>query len=55
MMRRFARRQFSQMTDKAATPTTIYDFKLKTLKGKDFDTELIKGKVVLIVNTASNF
>lgn len=33
--------------------TTIYDFKLKTLQGKDFDFQTLKGKTLLIVNTAS--
>ncbi len=32
--------------------TTIHDFKLKTLEGKEFTLDL-KEKVVLIVNTAS--
>jgi glutathione peroxidase len=32
---------------------TIYDFELKTLAGKPFDVEQLKGKVALIVNTAS--
>jgi glutathione peroxidase len=31
----------------------IYEFPLKTLTGKAFDAETLKGKVVLIVNTAS--
>lgn len=32
---------------------TIYDFSLKSLTGKPFDVESLRGKVVLIVNTAS--
>ncbi len=32
---------------------TFYSFKLKTLDGKDFDFATLKGKKVLIVNTAS--
>lgn len=32
---------------------TLYDFKAKTLDGKDFDFSTLKGKKVLIVNTAS--
>jgi glutathione peroxidase len=32
---------------------TIYDYQLKTLAGKPFDLEQVKGKVALIVNTAS--
>jgi glutathione peroxidase len=31
----------------------IYDFKVKTLEGKDFDFSTLKGKKVMIVNTAS--
>jgi len=41
---------------KALTPKktmSIYNFKLKTLEGKDLDLNTLKGKVVLIVNTAS--
>ena len=44
-------RLFSKMTE--TKPITIYDFKFKTLKGTDFEVEKLKGKVVLIVNTAS--
>jgi len=33
--------------------TSIYDFKVKTLDGKDFDFSTLKGKKVMIVNTAS--
>lgn len=32
---------------------TLYDFKAKTLDGTDFDFSTLKGKKVLIVNTAS--
>ncbi len=32
---------------------TFYDFKVKTLANKDFDLSELKGKRVLIVNTAS--
>jgi len=35
------------------TLKTMYDFKAKTLDGKDFDFSSLKGKKVLIVNTAS--
>ena len=31
----------------------IYDFKVKTRKGEEFDLSELKGKVVLIVNTAT--
>lgn len=33
--------------------TSIYDFKVKTLEGDDFDLATLKGKKVMIVNTAS--
>lgn len=32
---------------------SIYDFKVKTISGADFDLSELKGKVILIVNTAS--
>jgi len=32
---------------------SIYDFKVKTLEGDDFDFATLKGKKVMIVNTAS--
>jgi glutathione peroxidase len=32
---------------------TLYDFKVKDIDGKDFDLSSLKGKKVLIVNTAS--
>lgn len=32
---------------------TIYDFKAKTLQGKELDLEKYRGKVVVVVNTAS--
>ncbi len=32
---------------------TLYDFKAKTLEGENFDFSTLKGKKVLIVNTAS--
>lgn len=37
---------FSQQSD-------FYDFKVKTLEGMDFDFSSLKGKKVMIVNTAS--
>lgn len=33
--------------------TSFYDFKVKTLEGKEFDFASLKGKKVMIVNTAS--
>ncbi len=38
---------------KAVKNSAFYDFKLKTIDGKDFDFSSLKGKKVLIVNTAS--
>lgn len=35
------------------TVKTLYDFKAKTLEGKDYDFSTLKGKKVMIVNTAS--
>jgi len=32
---------------------TLYDFKAKTIDGKDFDLSSLKGKKVMVVNTAS--
>ncbi|WP_430613249.1 glutathione peroxidase [Flavobacterium sp. JP2137] len=32
---------------------TIYDFKVKDIEGKDFDFASLKGKKIMIVNTAS--
>ena len=37
----------------AAQSSGFYDFKVKTLEGTDFDLSLLKGKKVMVVNTAS--
>jgi glutathione peroxidase len=37
-----------------AQNSRFYDFRVKTLEGKDFDFSTLKGKKVMIVNTASN-
>lgn len=37
----------------AVAQTNFYDFKVKTLQGQDFDFEQLRGKKVMIVNTAS--
>jgi glutathione peroxidase len=37
----------------AQSTKTLYDFKATTLDGKEFDFSTLKGKKVLIVNTAS--
>lgn len=36
-----------------AQTQTLYDFKAKTIDGQDFDFSSLKGKKVMIVNTAS--
>ena len=36
-----------------APPTSVYDFKLKNIDGQAFSLDQYKGKMVLIVNTAS--
>lgn len=36
-----------------AQTKTLYDFTAKTLEGEDFDFSTLKGKKVLVVNTAS--
>ena len=36
-----------------SAPASVYDFKLKTIDGKDFSLAKYKGKKVLVVNTAS--
>ena len=40
-------------TAKTMAKETIYQFKVKTLEGGDFDFSILKGKKILIVNTAS--
>ena len=40
-------------TAKTMAKETIYQFKVKTLEGGDFDFSTLKGKKILIVNTAS--
>jgi glutathione peroxidase len=42
----FSASTFSQVT-------SIYDFKVKTLEGENFDFSSLKGKKIMIVNTAS--
>jgi glutathione peroxidase len=47
---------FSMMLFSVAAYTQtsgFYDFKVKTLEGKEFDFSTLKGKKVMIVNTAS--
>ncbi len=46
---------FSQINQSAETmeKQTIYQFKVKDLSGKDFDFASLKGKKIMIVNTAS--
>lgn len=38
----------------ALPQTSFYDFKVKTIDGGEFDFSTLKGKKVMIVNTASN-
>ncbi len=44
-----------QLSSSSESPKfkTFYDFKVKTIDGKDFDLSTLKGKKVLVVNTAS--
>ena len=37
----------------AQTSKSFYDFKVKTIDGKPFDLNTLKGKKILVVNTAS--
>jgi glutathione peroxidase len=37
----------------SAQSASFYDFKVKTIEGKDFDLHTLKGKKVMVVNTAS--
>jgi glutathione peroxidase len=41
------------MTSMKDSTKTLYDFKAKTIDGKEFDFKSLKGKKVMIVNTAS--
>ncbi len=41
------------MTGTAMSQQSFYDFKVKDIDGKDFDLASLKGKKVLVVNTAS--
>ena len=43
----------STQNKKTMAKETIYQFKVKDLQGNDFDFSTLKGKKVLIVNTAS--
>lgn len=40
-------------SEKTANKETIYQFKVKDLYGKEFDFATLKGKKIMIVNTAS--
>lgn len=44
---------FTSMTVNAQNNTTIYQFKVEDLSGNTFDFASLKGKKILIVNTAS--
>ncbi|KAL6502313.1 hypothetical protein OROHE_024591 [Orobanche hederae] len=41
------------MTSQSSPPKSIYEFTVKDAKGKDVDLSIYKGKVLLIVNVAS--
>ncbi|MGG5506414.1 MULTISPECIES: glutathione peroxidase [unclassified Myroides] len=46
-------KQTATMKETAKNKQTIYQFKVKDLYGNDFDFASLKGKKILIVNTAS--
>jgi len=45
---------FTQNSPPIVSSQSFYDFKMKTIDGKMFDFATLKGKKVLIVNTASH-
>ncbi len=49
----FSLLSFIMITASLFSQSSFYDFKVKTLEGKDFDFASLKGKKVMIVNTAS--
>jgi glutathione peroxidase len=44
---------FATVTLNAQVPQSFYDFKVTTLDGNEFDFSTLKGKKVMVVNTAS--
>jgi glutathione peroxidase len=44
---------YSQKQENTSRMNSFYDFKTKTLDGKEFQLSSLKGKKVLVVNTAS--
>jgi len=44
---------FLLLTFFVAPPSSVYDFKVKTIDGKNLNLQKYKGKKILIVNTAS--
>ncbi len=44
---------FSFLTPKGKPTSSVYSFKVTTIDGKEFDFASLKGKKILIVNTAS--
>jgi len=44
---------YAFITKKGTPTSSIYQFKTKTIDGEDFDFSTLKGKKILIVNTAS--
>ena len=45
--------KYPRNTEETKTMKTIYDYKVKDINGNDFDFAKLKGKKILIVNTAS--
>ena len=43
----------AEEVEKAKVPQSVHDFKVKSLEGKDVDLANYKGKVLLVVNVAS--
>lgn len=47
------RSDYSTMASQSSKPQSIYDFTVKDAKGNDVDLSIYKGKVLIIVNVAS--
>ncbi|XP_077223268.1 putative phospholipid hydroperoxide glutathione peroxidase [Tasmannia lanceolata] len=46
-------RSYSEMASQSANAQSIYDFTVKDARGKDVDLSIYKGKVLVVVNVAS--
>src|SRR4051812_23312132 len=44
---------FSSKLDPVLAASSFFDLKVKTIQGKPFDLHAVKGKVLMVVNTAS--